>query len=459
MYASEFIVINSVRKDTVLVYSALQNCRIDKTEKNSLVITECSKLPFGDNFEWIDCDYLRYVLTETADGRIKVDTTFVLHIPRMNEDSRSAICKKYNQVLKKKSKVTEELSFQILLLALNDDEKGRDILFNMMDKLNLDGDMAEMNSEALDIYKNYLRSFTQIKIGKINDPDGYANVRKEPNSKSKIVVIIKENEPFEYIENGTDWWWITKLDGSKGFVHRSRIKEQNNGIIFNHKVYNDREFAIKVKKVKWNKLIVLAVNISPKDERYISQTDSNNIAECSSLIRVYLNNSEINNYKFINIDAAGGCAGISFPKEQASEKYLFGCKYGEYNGRLIQIDEDGKITTYAGGNYFVTKDNRFLVSVWDSDMPGITVVDMYKGIKYFEKEFEDQFYSDTWFELGGEYYALPPDYKTELPVQGYKLNLEDKSFKAVTIDLKLIKKFTKLKLLDDFPEITCNCGR
>lgn len=156
LYASEFYVINSFRKDTVLFLDALQNCRIDKTEKNSLKITEYQKLPYGNNFEWIDCDYLRYVLTETTEGRTKVDTTFVLNIPYIDENSRSDVYKKYNQVLKNKSEVTEELSFQILLLALNNDGKARDILFSMSDKLNLDGVMAEINSQALDIYRNYI---------------------------------------------------------------------------------------------------------------------------------------------------------------------------------------------------------------------------------------------------------------------------------------------------------------
>lgn len=229
LYASEFYVINSFRKDTVLFLDALQNCRIDKTEKSALTITQYEKLPFAKNFQWIDCDYLKYVLTETAEGRIKVDTIFVLNIPRVDENSRVAIYENYNQVLKKKSEVTEELSFQILLLALNNDEKARDILFKMSDELNLDGVDAEMSTEALNIYKNYMRSFTQIKIGKINDPDGYVNVRKEPNSKSKIVDIIKEDETFEYIESETDWWWVTKLNGSKGFVHKSRIKEEKSG--------------------------------------------------------------------------------------------------------------------------------------------------------------------------------------------------------------------------------------
>ncbi|MGE5457595.1 MAG: SH3 domain-containing protein [Methanococcaceae archaeon] len=459
LYASEFYVINSFSKDTVLFYDALQYCKIDKTEKNSLIITECSKLPFGENFQWIDCDYLKYVLTETADGRINVDTTFVLRFLRMDENSRSAIYKGYNQVLKKKSQVTEELSFQILLLALNNDQKARDILFSMKDKLNLDGVMAEINDEAMNIYKNYMHSFTQIKIGKINDPDGYVNVRKEANSKSKIVDIIKENEPFEYIENETDWWWITKLNGSKGFVHKSRIKEESNGIIFNNRVYSYREFAIKAKKVKWNNLMILAVNIFPKDETYTSQTDNNNIIQCSSFIRVFSNNSEINHCSFININAVGGYAGVSIPKEQASNKYLFGCKYGDYNGRLIQIDSQGKITDYAGGNYFVTKDNRFLVSFWDSDLPGITVIDMDKGIKCFEREYENQFYPDKWFEHAGEYYALAPEDSGESPVQIYKLNLKAKSFKSVTIDSKIVKGFAKIKFLDDITERTCNCGQ
>jgi len=74
--------------------------------------------------------------------------------------------------------------------------------------------------------------FEQIersKIGKINDPDGYSNLRKEQNSKSEIITKISENEYFFYhSKTNSNWYNIKDLKGNIGFIHKSRVSEITN---------------------------------------------------------------------------------------------------------------------------------------------------------------------------------------------------------------------------------------
>ena len=61
----------------------------------------------------------------------------------------------------------------------------------------------------------------------INDPDGYVNIRKEPNVKSEIVAKIKLNELFFYtLMPKTDWYPVYYDDDGPciGYIHKSRIK-------------------------------------------------------------------------------------------------------------------------------------------------------------------------------------------------------------------------------------------
>ena len=46
-----------------------------------------------------------------------------------------------------------------------------------------------------------LDAFAQVAI--IDDPDGYTNVRLEPNSNSEIIYVLKENEMFFYKSKST----------------------------------------------------------------------------------------------------------------------------------------------------------------------------------------------------------------------------------------------------------------
>ena len=64
-------------------------------------------------------------------------------------------------------------------------------------------------------------------IGQINDPDGYTNIRKSPNSKAEIIGKLLKNEYFFYTENPSDWYKVSTQRKVQGFVHKSRIQKVN----------------------------------------------------------------------------------------------------------------------------------------------------------------------------------------------------------------------------------------
>ena len=64
-------------------------------------------------------------------------------------------------------------------------------------------------------------------VGHIKDPEGYVNIRKERSAESEILGKIEEKELFFYWESyGTDWWYVKTKGAVKGFVHKSRIREE-----------------------------------------------------------------------------------------------------------------------------------------------------------------------------------------------------------------------------------------
>ena len=64
-------------------------------------------------------------------------------------------------------------------------------------------------------------------IGQINDPDGYTNIRKSPNSKAEIIGKLLKNEYFFYTENPSGWYKVSTERKVQGFVHKSRIQKVN----------------------------------------------------------------------------------------------------------------------------------------------------------------------------------------------------------------------------------------
>jgi len=63
-------------------------------------------------------------------------------------------------------------------------------------------------------------------IFKINDPDGYTNLRKEKNSTSDIVEKVKSGEKIEVLDDSTNWWLVKTKTGNQGYVYKTKIKSE-----------------------------------------------------------------------------------------------------------------------------------------------------------------------------------------------------------------------------------------
>lgn len=61
----------------------------------------------------------------------------------------------------------------------------------------------------------------------INDPEGFANVRSEPEIQSNTIARVLEGESFYTIPQQSDWWPVRTKDNKLGYMHRSRIRVRN----------------------------------------------------------------------------------------------------------------------------------------------------------------------------------------------------------------------------------------
>jgi len=78
-------------------------------------------------------------------------------------------------------------------------------------------------------YKSYilpiLKKYTSLGYV-INDPDGYTNLRKDKSASSEILQKITTGEEIIVLDNSGDWWLVESKDGKKGYVYKTKIKEE-----------------------------------------------------------------------------------------------------------------------------------------------------------------------------------------------------------------------------------------
>ena len=268
-------------------------------------------------------------------------------------------------------------------------------------------------------------------LGKINDPDGYTNVREKPTTKSKILFKILDTEYFYYESSEIDdWCRITNMNGDSGFMHQSRIEGLSEFTI-NGKTYksNESKLKIRIKKIGNTRI-------------KISQIRNPN-SYCDAFIEITTNKTTKFKYEFI--EALGGSAGIAF-LENVIPNHILIVKHGDYDGRTIFISKNGKVTEVAGGSVSELIDSKYLINLAECDIGycGFSIYDIIqeKLVFNYETEFElyqfkDQIIFDLDYENGKDYHLFDFE-KNEFEKLEIKDNIENNYFKK-TINYELNK--------------------
>ncbi|MFD0992994.1 SH3 domain-containing protein [Tenacibaculum geojense] len=186
-------------------------------------------------------------------------------------------------------------------------------------------------------------------IGLINDPDGYTNIRSNPNSKSDVVGKIFKGSYFHYNEDvNNNWYPVTTQTGLKGYVHKSRIERVDSKPLIFLKINSedptdfsfDRDTIVKIETLNENSPYFLREYNYPKIKE-ITKNENSILFEDKN-VKVQINRKEvtIGDYKiseennFVKIVPEGGYkvfGAIGKPKYELSRIQ------GDINNRPFSI--------------------------------------------------------------------------------------------------------------------------
>jgi hypothetical protein len=186
----------------------------------------------------------------------------------------------------------------------------------------------------------------------------------------------------------------------------------------------------------------------------VASKESSNGFLCRSWLTIRKNHKVLKQ-KFYEIEPVGGCSGIFLPSAQPLATYFIISKFGDYEGKTLLIDTTGKLVELKGGSYSISADKRYLFSLWDSDVSGITIFDLTTGKTILSKENEnDKEYNDIYFQDGKFYVSsFENNYVETIDVQNKRISMSDRP-------KGFLKKTNKLKIYNDVQTLAkCNCGR
>jgi len=184
-----------------------------------------------------------------------------------------------------------------------------------------------------------------------------------------------------------------------------------------------------------------------------SLVESPNVPLCKAEILVSNNNKLLDSLKFDAIEALGGCYGF-IVYSQLIDNHLIISKYGDYDGRTIVINENGRMVSIVGGNVYYDEESSLLFSIYDSDLSGFSIYDLNSDMLLLEME-DMSARPIGFYKNNNSFYIQTIDDETEeLAIWEVKLDLQ--RILKVDIELESIRDMI-LPGLTDYSKIEINC--
>lgn len=192
------------------------------------------------------------------------------------------------------------------------------------------------------------------------------------------------------------------------------------------------------------------VSVNVIEVKTLIQNNSHNFY-CRTWMKIKKESKIIENLYFPDLEPVGGQYGLFIPKNQPSPKFFFIIINNDYDGRLLIINKEGKITETVGGYYFISNDKKYLFSEYYSDIGGLAVIDLKNGnIVYKNYNLPN---IDKWYFKNRQYYFITDERDS--------VYIFDNNKNQLIVKKSQPKYFDKAKLIQfDFPignESDCNC--
>jgi hypothetical protein len=222
-------------------------------------------------------------------------------------------------------------------------------------------------------------------------------------------------------------------------------QENNKYIPFKSLNYSPTNFNINADTINFEQVKIIITMVKPLNNFSGSL--------CESWLTI-MKNGKVMEKKYYDIEPVGGCSGLFLPETQPLEDYFIISKFGDYDGQTLLIDKNGHLTELKGGSFSISVDKKFLFSIWNSDIDGLTIYDVKEQRVMFNEENElSNHYEAAYFQKGKYYLSMHNSpYLSQIDVKKGKLIRGTKSKESLIQSNKLYtyNHYQNLPL--------CNCG-
>ena len=265
-------------------------------------------------------------------------------------------------------------------------------------------------------------------LGIVKDPDGFTNVRSQPDLKSDILGTVPSNRMLSFQRFDESWVIINRYawDGYRdGFIHSSRVFPiMELGIQDIEPAYGQ---AWRTEK----KLIMLGdIEITMFDANRILREEYDFPMFHSSYLEIKVPNQKPIRKYYPSMEPLGGRAGLGYVPVLSEPDFRFFVKEGDYDSRTIIVTKDGRVVDLEGGAFWIYK-NLLISEIGDVVYEGTIVWDMKQEKLLYRPEDNPDIYAEngidefetTYYIASGELYLkIEALFNEDLPLSFYRLD-------------------------------------
>ena len=223
--------------------------------------------------------------------------------------------------------------------------------------------------------------FSQSQLARINDPDGYTNVRAGQSSKTEILFQIQEGEYFYVLPTSyTQWKNVTNMDGKSGYMHGSRIEIVKTFTV-KGKTFQAADFELKQRRRQIGEVEIKLIQL--KNPQEWNHQDPEDFI-CRAYLDFIVPGEDLREIVYRNMEPNGGAAGVAFLADQIPN-HLAIVKHGDYEGESWLVSKSGKITHMSGGRLSSVQQGKYVINFAECDMGfcGLNIYDIQEEKKVF----------------------------------------------------------------------------
>lgn len=222
---------------------------------------------------------------------------------------------------------------------------------------------------------------------------------------------------------------------------------------YNEAAYPTHKYTTKKDTFKFHQFTIELTQARLKDSRTYDSTAT----YCRIWLRVKQGDMTLNSLFYDACESVGGCSGIYVSEAQPLNNYFLLSKYGDYDGRIIIIDKAGKLSFFKGGYYYISPDEKYLFSPYDSDLNGLTVYNLANNKMLYSSD-TLPYRVTRFFYNKGNYFFIPDDGDERATKDEYVFfDVKSATFKRTLVSDNF-KTGTELFAYHSIQYGPCNCG-